>query len=56
MRFNLRDSAAPFSEAIGVVVAVESGPSGASVRVLNKRGEETTVAIDDVVAGKVFPI
>lgn len=56
MRFHLHDDGAPFSEAIGVVVGVTQDPSGASVRILNKRGEETKVAIADVIAGKVFPI
>ena len=56
MRFHLHGAGAPFSEAIGVVVGIVSEESGASVRVLSKRGEETKVAIDDVIAGKVFPV
>ena len=56
MRFHLHDGGAPFSEAIGVVVGIDGDGGRANVRILNKRGEETKVAIADVIAGKVFPI
>lgn len=56
LRFHLHDGSAPFSEAIGVVVGIVMEQRGASVRILSKRGEETKVAIADVIAGKVFPI
>ena len=56
MRFHLHNGDAPFSEAIGVVVGIAGDEGEASVRILNKRGEETKVAIADVIAGKVFPI
>ncbi len=41
----------PFSEAIGVVSQV----SATDLTILNKKGESVTVALDDVIAGKVFP-
>jgi len=56
MRLRLRgDPRHPFTEAIGVVQAVRPGASGAGVLVLvNRRGEEREVALDDVLAAKIF--
>jgi ribosome maturation factor RimP len=45
------DDEHPFSEAIGVVRAADEH----EVAILTRRGTETTVALADVVATKVFP-
>lgn len=55
LRYRLHDDADPFSEAIGVVMGVRPGPGVGSVTILNKRGEQVIVPIEDVLAGKVFP-
>ena len=55
LRFRLPEGDNPFSEAIGVVMGVEPGTDGARIRVMNKRGEQTVVPVDDVLAGKAFP-
>ena len=44
-----------FSEAVGVVMGVETSERGELVRILNKRGEQVVVATADVVARKTFP-
>ena len=55
LRYRLHDDSDPFSEAIGVVMGVRPGEGGGSVTILNKRGEQIIIAIDDILAGKVFP-
>ena len=57
LRYKLHDSDHPFSEAIGVVASVRSGPSGAQVLdVLTRSGETRSVPVDDIVASKLFPV
>jgi hypothetical protein len=46
----------PFSEAVGVVQAVFSGDDGVvRVSIMNRRGEEVTMPLGDILAVKVFP-
>jgi hypothetical protein len=52
VRYTLHDDPEhPFSEAIGVLQSV----TGARLRILRRRGEVVDVALDDVLAAKVFP-
>lgn len=53
LRLNLHDDPAhPFSEAIGMVSAVEGDDESARVSVVNRRGETSSFAVVDVVAAK----
>jgi hypothetical protein len=53
VRFRLpSDIEHPFSEAIGMVASVGDGV----VSVVNRRGEMSVFAIDDVLAGKAWPV
>ena len=56
IRYRLHDDPGghPFSEAVGVVMAVDKQSDDATVTIMTKRGE-VSVAIDDVLAMKVFP-
>lgn len=57
LRYKLRDSDHPFSEAIGVIASVQSGASGEQVlEVLTRSGETRSVPVEDIVAGKLFPV
>jgi ribosome maturation factor RimP len=58
LRYRLHDDPAhPFSEAIGVVMAVEEDEAGhPSVVILTKKSKRRVVPIDDVLAGKLFPL
>jgi hypothetical protein len=52
---NPGDPLNPFTEAIGVIQSVDHHPrTGWSLTVVSKRGETRTVAIEDVLAAKVF--
>jgi hypothetical protein len=45
----------PFTEAIGVVQAVRTDPSGADVLVVvTRRGEQREVRLGDILAAKIF--
>ena len=56
MRLRLRgDPQHPFTEAIGVVQAVRTDAAGADVLVVvNRRGEQREVRLEDVLAAKIF--
>lgn len=45
-----------FSEAIGVVMNVGEAGARQTVKVATKRGEIRTFPVEDVVAGKVWPV
>ena len=57
VRFRIHDDPAhPFSEAIGMVQAVDKDASGYSiVQIVNRRGEVTSVRVDDILAAKFWP-
>jgi hypothetical protein len=47
----------PFSEAIGIVMAVKPDETGRAAATIVKRdGDRTSVALDDVVAGKAWVV
>ena len=51
----LNDPEHPFSEAIGVVMAVKPDETGRpTVSIVNRHGDTVAVAIDDVLAGKAW--
>jgi hypothetical protein len=53
VRYRLHDDPEhPHSEAVGMVASVGDGV----VSVVNRRGEMSVFAIDDVIAGKAWPI
>jgi hypothetical protein len=56
IRYRLEsDPQHPVSEAIGIVMSVKPDESGAaSVTIVNRRGEEVTISIEDVLAGKAW--
>jgi hypothetical protein len=56
IRFRLRDDREhDSSEAVGIVMAIKSDETdGARVSIVDRRGEITEVAIDDVIAGKAW--
>ena len=58
LRYLLHDDEHPFSEAIGVVMAVrdEGADDEASIEVMTRRGERIELRKSDIVAAKVFPI
>ncbi|HYI43965.1 MAG TPA: hypothetical protein VE174_00690 [Actinomycetota bacterium] len=50
------DPAHPFSEAVGMIQSVTSDAEGIdSVTIVNRRGEVSSVPVNDIVAGKFFP-
>lgn len=56
IRFRLHgDAQHPFSEAIGVVMAIDPSEGDDRVTILTKRGEEVVVDASDVLARKTFP-
>ena len=56
IRYRLHgDPSHPFSEAIGVVMAVGAAERGEQVKILTRRGDEVVVDAVDVVARKTFP-
>ena len=56
IRFRLRgDPEHPFSEAIGVVMAVDPSDGDERIKILTRRGDEVVVAASDVLARKTFP-
>lgn len=56
IRYRLHDDPEhPFSEAIGVVSAIQQTERGESIAILTRRGETVEVATDDVLALKEFP-
>ena len=56
IRYRLHDDPEhPFSEAIGVVSAVEQDERGASISILTRRGATVDVADSDILAVKEFP-
>ena len=56
VRFRLRgDPDHPFSEAIGVVMAVDPSDGEETIKILTRRGDEVVVAASDVLARKTFP-
>jgi hypothetical protein len=56
LRYRLRgDESHPFSEAIGMVQSVTTDDDGTiGLTVVNRRGETTTMAIDDILAAKAL--
>jgi hypothetical protein len=56
LRYRLHDDAEhPFSEAIGMVATVRADPGEQTeIDVVNRRGEASTVPLDDVLVAKVF--
>jgi hypothetical protein len=57
LRYRLRDDPEhPFSEAIGYVQSVVTESDKSVVAIVNKRGETTSIAIDDIEAAKLFPL
>jgi hypothetical protein len=55
IRYRLHDDPDhPFSEAIGVVMAIHD--DDARIDLVSRRGELVSVAIDDILAAKVFPV
>ncbi|MBW3594319.1 MAG: hypothetical protein KY391_01980 [Actinobacteria bacterium] len=44
-----------FSEAIGVVMGIETSERGELIKILTRRGEQVVVNADDIVARKTFP-
>ena len=56
LRYRLpAESDTPFSEAIGVVAAIEDSSLGPALSILTKRGETRVVPLADIEAAKVFP-
>ena len=56
IRYRLHgDPEHPFSEAIGVVMAVEGSDRGEHITILTRRGDEVVVSAEDVLAQKTFP-
>ena len=57
LRYRLRDDPAhPFSEAIGLVQAVEADESDTlSLKIVDRKGGIKQIAVDDVLAAKIFP-
>jgi hypothetical protein len=56
VRFRAHDDPEyPFSEAIGVVQSVADTGDGARLRMINRKGRSVEIALDDVLAAKVFP-
>ena len=56
IRYRLHDDPEhPFSEAIGVVSAVEQGDGGACISILTRRGATVDVSDTDILAVKEFP-
>ena len=51
LRYRLHDDTHPFSEAIGVVMSVTPD----RIEIMGKRGEVASIALDDIVASKLFP-
>ena len=57
IRYRLRDdpSGHPVSEVIGIVMSIKSDETdGTQISIVDKRGDITKVAIDDVMAGKAW--
>ena len=56
VRYRLEgDPGHPYSEAIGIVMAVKPDETGAAtVTIVNRRGEESIVPVRDVLAGKAW--
>ncbi len=53
LRYRLHDDPAhPFSEAIGVVMAVDDD----NIRIMTKRGETVSIPISDIEASNLFPV
>ena len=56
IRYRLHDDPQHrFSEAIGVVMAVEDSERGERVTIMTRRGGEVVVHGEDVLASKTFP-
>ena len=56
IRFRLHgESRHPFSEAVGVVMAVEPVDGDERIKILTRRGDQVVVAASDVLARKTFP-
>ncbi|MDQ4142313.1 MAG: hypothetical protein M3198_00975 [Actinomycetota bacterium] len=56
LRYRLRDDPDhPFSEAVGFVQSVDDSGGSTVVSIVNKRGEITRIALQDVEAAKLFP-
>jgi ribosome maturation factor RimP len=57
LRYRLHDDAAhPVSEAVGVVMSVEHQSGRQRVVILTRGSERRVVPVDDVMAGKAFPL
>ena len=57
VRYRLHDDPAhPFSEAIGMIQAVETDAAGDwVVQIVNRRGQVSELRVDDILAAKLFP-
>ena len=56
LRYRIHDDRShPFSEAIGMVQSVSQNEDGsATLTVVNRRGEASSMALDDILAAKSF--
>ncbi|MGH2787573.1 MAG: hypothetical protein ACRDJV_06640 [Actinomycetota bacterium] len=56
LRFRLHDDPShPFSEAVGMVQSVRLGDDGTTrLTVVNRRGQVSSVALEDILAAKAF--
>jgi hypothetical protein len=56
IRYRLHgDPEHPFSEAIGVVMSVDTSDRGEQITIMTRRGAEVVVGTEDVLAQKTFP-
>jgi len=56
LRYRLRhDPEHPFSESIGFVQSVSTEGGRTVVAIVNRRGETTEIALEDIEAAKLFP-
>jgi hypothetical protein len=56
MRFRLKADTHPFSEAVGVIQAVEGDAGTERIVLVDRRGTRVSVGAGDVLAAKVFPL
>lgn len=57
LRYKLRESDHPFSEAIGVVAGVTSDDQGSqTIAILTRSGVTKSIPTADILASKLFPI
>jgi hypothetical protein len=54
LRYRLRGESHPFSEAVGVLMAIES-ESPSHLKIVGREGKIIRVRIEDVLAAKIYP-